>query len=119
MPGTTTTLSGDCSRGAAESRDILFAVNRCIDAHHVRVGSNVLWYLSVPSDGAPEFETLTAAEKDVAARVAGGAPNAEVARARGTSVRTVANQLRAIYAKLGVCDRHELMSVAFRRYHSR
>ena len=51
---------------------------------------------------------LTSSECAVLTLVLGGHSNAEVARVRGTSVRTIANQLAAIYQKLGVGSRREL-----------
>src|SRR5262245_24379274 len=39
--------------------------------------------------------TLSRAEREVVRAVAGGCSNAEIARGRGTSVHTVANQLRS------------------------
>jgi DNA-binding NarL/FixJ family response regulator len=52
--------------------------------------------------------TLTRAEQEVAAAVLAGASNAAIAKARGTSVRTVANQLSTIFRRLGVTSRGEL-----------
>lgn len=52
---------------------------------------------------------LTAAEQSVVSAVLDGHTNADIARSRGTSVNTVANQLRTIYSKLGVSDRLGLM----------
>ena len=52
---------------------------------------------------------LTLAERAVVEAVAAGASNAEIARLRGTSVRTVANQLASVFRKLGVRTRHELV----------
>jgi DNA-binding NarL/FixJ family response regulator len=60
-----------------------------------------------PANG-PRFERLSAAEREVARLVFQGASNAAIARIRGTSERTAANQLQAIYAKLGVHSRVEL-----------
>ncbi len=51
---------------------------------------------------------LTAAERSIAELVLGGHTNTAIARARGTSVRTVANQVTALYRKLGVASRREL-----------
>ena len=48
---------------------------------------------------------LTAAELEVALLVAAGATNDEIARARGTSARTVSNQVARILVKLGVAGR--------------
>ncbi len=44
-----------------------------------------------------------------------GATNAEIAEARDVSVRTVANQLRSIFQKLGVCSRWDLTLLMTRR----
>lgn len=52
--------------------------------------------------------SLTSAERDVVRRALAGASNAQIARARGSSARTVANQLGAIYRKLGIFSRTEL-----------
>lgn len=54
--------------------------------------------------------TLTPAERDVAASVLAGASNAEIAQQRGTTTRTIANQLASVFQKLGVESRAELIS---------
>ena len=36
-------------------------------------------------------------------------PDKDIARRRGTSPRTIANQLRSIYSKLGISGRGELI----------
>jgi len=51
---------------------------------------------------------LSAAEREVARLAASGLSNAEIARARGASPRTIANQLASIYGKLGVDSRAQL-----------
>lgn len=51
---------------------------------------------------------LTAAERNIVSEVVAGASNARIAQARGTTPRTVANQLQRIFAKLGVHSRAEL-----------
>lgn len=62
--------------------------------------------VALPADvGAPE---LTAAEQEVVQLVVDGRSNREIAARRGTSVKTVANQLRAVYEKLGIHSRFEL-----------
>jgi DNA-binding NarL/FixJ family response regulator len=53
---------------------------------------------------------LTEAEREVVRGVLCKKSNAEIACARKTSVNTVANQLRAIYKKLGISGRSELIS---------
>ena len=52
--------------------------------------------------------SLTPAERDVVLLVLQNLSNAAIAARRSTSARTVANQLRGIYAKLGVRSRREL-----------
>lgn len=59
----------------------------------------------------PEAELpaeLSAAERAVVQAVLDGLSNAEIARRRGTSLNTVANQLRSVFAKLDVSSRFEL-----------
>ncbi len=51
---------------------------------------------------------LTPSEREVAAELIAGSSNAAIAARRGASERTVANQARAIYRKLGVASRVEL-----------
>jgi DNA-binding CsgD family transcriptional regulator len=55
-----------------------------------------------------DLPPLTAREREVAALVAAGAGNAEVARRLGVSVRTVETHLQRAYTKLGVHNRREL-----------
>jgi DNA-binding NarL/FixJ family response regulator len=54
-------------------------------------------------------EELSEAERDIALRVFEGATNQQIARARGVNVKTVGKQLEAIYRKLGVSCRAELV----------
>jgi len=53
---------------------------------------------------------LTAAERAVLDAVAAGMSNGEIARARKTSVRTIANQIASLFRKLRVGSRHELVA---------
>lgn len=53
-------------------------------------------------------KSLSRAERDVAVAIAVGSSNATIAKARGTSVRTVENQIYGIFRKLGVGSRCEL-----------
>lgn len=57
---------------------------------------------------------LTAAEGEVARLIAAGLSNAEIARRRGASPRTVANQAASIFRKLGVTSRLGLYSLLAR-----
>jgi DNA-binding CsgD family transcriptional regulator len=56
--------------------------------------------------------SLSPAESAVAAHLLDGRTNAEIARLRGTSERTVANQVASLYRKLGVKSRLELLVLA-------
>lgn len=52
--------------------------------------------------------SFTAAERAVACSLLRGMTNREIARERGSSTRTIANQVAAIFRKLGVASRIEL-----------
>lgn len=75
---------------------------------YLDVGGETLAVLSVPLGSACDLSALTVAERDVAERASTGVSNRAIARARGTSERTVANQLASIFGKLGVGSRAEL-----------
>ncbi len=66
-----------------------------------------LFSFDLPDSELPA--NLTPAERVVARLALEGLSNADIARARRTSVNTVANQLRCIYEKLGVAGRSELV----------
>ena len=63
----------------------------------------------------PALDELTESEREIAMMVLDAATNAEIAEARDVSVRTVANQLRSIFQKLGVCSRWDLTLLMTRR----
>ena len=65
--------------------------------------------ITLPESSA--LESLTPTEREIAHGIAQGASNAELARRRGVAVRTVANQVRAVFEKLGVTSRGELVVV--------
>jgi DNA-binding NarL/FixJ family response regulator len=71
--------------------------------------------LSVPLRTPRWPPLLTPAERAVATRLLEGASNAEIARERGTSERTVVNQVAKIFRKAGVTSRVELAAHVFRR----
>lgn len=65
-------------------------------------------------ESAPPRATLaglTPAEQQVARHAASGASNAEIARERGVSLRTVTNQLASVFDKLGVRSRAGLAAL--------
>lgn len=86
-----------------------------LDARSFAIGSDeyVILAFSVTPD-QPVLENagrLTASELAIAELVLQGHATAEIARARGRSVRTIANQIAAIYRKLGVKSRRELFAL--------
>jgi DNA-binding NarL/FixJ family response regulator len=76
-------------------------------ADAVEVGRETYLVLSFPSPTV-DASALTAAELAVARAVVAGESNAEIARARGRSPRTIGNQVASIFRKLGVGSRLEL-----------
>jgi DNA-binding CsgD family transcriptional regulator len=60
--------------------------------------------------------TMTPAERDVADRVLLGHSNADIARQRGTTERTVANQLTTLFRKLSINSRIELVLLLVSRH---
>lgn len=74
------------------------------------VGDTELVVVSVPKPDPANLEILTAAEAEVATLALQGLSNFGIAMERGTSERTVANQLASIYAKLRVNSRAELLA---------
>ena len=67
----------------------------------------------VARDG-PRPADLTAAEADVLARLLDGLSNAQIAAERGTSARTVANQVAKLLRIFGVSSRVELATLVAR-----
>jgi DNA-binding NarL/FixJ family response regulator len=64
--------------------------------------------LSFPVPNADLRELLSGSEAAIAREILAGRSNAEIARRRGTAIRTIANQIASIYRKLGVRSRLEL-----------
>jgi DNA-binding CsgD family transcriptional regulator len=86
----------------------LDATRQDVDVFELELEGEALVVVSVPVSRAPGAGTLTAAEAAVAREAVAGRSNAEIARRRGSSPRTVANQLASAYRKLGVVSRAEL-----------
>jgi two-component system response regulator NreC len=64
------------------------------------------------SGGLSAYRSLTNREQQVFAMLAQGMPVAELARELGRSTKTVENHRSAIYQKLGIGDRLELVDYA-------
>lgn len=74
----------------------------------VRVGDEELAVVSWPATEGQLPSCLTEAERAIASLLLAGESNQAIALRRGTSTRTVANQIASIFAKLGVQSRSEL-----------
>ena len=64
---------------------------------------------TLPGDGSAN---LSSAESYVLRHILAGRSNAEIARLRGCSTRTIANQVASLFRKLGVRSRLELVARA-------
>ena len=72
------------------------------------VASRVLTYVGGSRAQAPEiFPTLTAREREILTLLAQGRSNAAIAAELSLSVKTIANNVSAIFGKLEVADRAE------------
>jgi len=67
-------------------------------------------YVVFEWDSARSLSALSPSERAVCELLLAGLSNAEIARRRQTSVRTIANQVAAILKKLEVASRFELVS---------
>lgn len=72
------------------------------------IRDNRLLIGSYPLIPEARIRRLTDAERDVLAALLAGSTNADIARRRAAAERTVANQVQAIFGKLGVRSRGEL-----------
>lgn len=94
---------------APDEREVTPPAGATLDA--LEVGGQTLMVISFPAPDEPVdmLAGLSDAEREVARLAAGGRTNTEIAEARGTSPRTVANQMAAVLHKLGVDSRRALM----------
>jgi len=79
-------------------------------ASRVEIDGEELAVFSFPLPPPTLPESLSAAERDVAIAVLEGLSNSEIAASRGTSARTVANQVASLLRKLGVRSRAEAVA---------
>ena len=79
-----------------------------MDIRRVVLGAKSYLLVSVPLRQDARTEALSPSERAVARALVSGASNEMVAQARSTSIRTVANQVRAILARLRVSSRADL-----------
>ena len=78
--------------------------------HRFDVNGLELVLFDVPALEIPDDVELSASEREVVAFVCEGLSTGEIAKQRGTSTKTISNQLGSIYRKLGVLSRHELVA---------
>jgi len=69
--------------------------------------------LNFPGSAARWPATLTSAEREVAELLLEGETNLAISKRRGTSRRTVTNQVASIFRKVGVASRIELAARVF------
>jgi DNA-binding NarL/FixJ family response regulator len=79
-----------------------------LDLYEVQIGGEQYVVMSLPANPHANDEGLSEAERLVAADAAAGLSNAAIAKKRGRSARTIANQLASVYRKLDVASRAEL-----------
>lgn len=73
------------------------------------IGDDTIAVASKPAEPLP-IDGLSPAEQEIMAEVVRGRSDREIANRRGVAPRTVANQLRSVFRKLGVQSRVELVA---------
>jgi DNA-binding CsgD family transcriptional regulator len=90
-------MAATAARDARDARD-----TRPARAKLERVLDDGSWLVSVTMPGSNLARQLSPSEWDVARAVIEGKSHAEIASVRGTSPRTVANQLSSVFDKVGI-----------------
>jgi DNA-binding NarL/FixJ family response regulator len=90
-----------------------FSVPRGIQVERAAHRGQPAVRVSFPVPKVQWNESLTSAEKDVANDILAGLPNVAIGRKRGSSVRTVVNQVASIFKKIGAHSRLELCLVVY------
>ena len=76
---------------------------------HLDHEADARWVVSIPRPDLSFPARLSSAELAVVRQLVQGQSHAQISRVRGTSTRTVANQLSTAFRKLGVSGRGELV----------
>jgi DNA-binding CsgD family transcriptional regulator len=108
-------LAAALAKLGLRSRAELYRWNPADAAVHVLETDPPIHALAIPDRDPAGWKpeaSLTTAELEVARLAAQGRSNAEIAEARDTSVRTVANQMAKILRKLGVSSRADILRSA-------
>lgn len=85
-----------------------------LEAQTFRIGSDeyaLFSFALTPQESqfaVEELDVLSSTERTIVSLALRGLSNVAIGRARGTTARTIANQLGIIYRKLGVGSRREL-----------
>ena len=91
-----------------------------LELYELDVAGERFIVMSLPTGtSGNSYTQLSAAEREVASDAAAGLSNAAIAKKRGRSARTIANQLASIYRKLGVASRAGLTALALESKHSK
>lgn len=98
--------------GATFSARALEAVRRVVPV--IGLAARAHAFTPPPASSVRPTVSLTRRERDLCDYVALGFTNDEIGKALGTSPRTVRNQLSALYMRLGVANRAELVALAGR-----
>jgi DNA-binding NarL/FixJ family response regulator len=97
------------------SDDGILAAPSGLSAGRLRIGGDDFAVLEWPLDAVCPRTGLTPAEQEILEAISAGLSNRDIARRRGTSERTVANQVAHLLRKLGAGSRHELLARTARR----
>ncbi len=81
---------------------------RDVRVRRLRVDDRDYVVVSRPIPAGVAETSLTRAEREVAALVALGLSNAEIAERRQRAERTIANQIASVLLKLGLSSRHQV-----------
>ena len=98
------------------SADVLVRAIRAVAAGELWFDPAVLSARAAEPAGAPPARAaLTSREREVVSLVVEGLRNEEIARRLGINEKTVRNHLTAVFAKMGVSGRLELVVLAYRQ----
>ena len=99
---------------AARSPPPELGAPRGLAARVFELGEGTFALLEWPLPCHRKPDVLRPAEREVMDLILAGLSNAEIARRRQRSVRTVAHQVDSIFRRLGVGSRQELLALLFR-----
>jgi DNA-binding NarL/FixJ family response regulator len=101
-------------RPASSKADGARATSEGARATVFECGADTFAILSFPVQPPALPPALSTAEREVCRLLLAGATNAEIAKQRGTAVRTIANQVASILRKVGAASRSELPAALLR-----